>query len=138
MPQCPKPFIRCNQAFLKLTLSLRRKDGRAGDYKLEHAQQASCDFELPLIAGTMESNQDLAGEASGGARWAFIRTEVIGGPSADCVVLAGQVLNETINGVRIAHQNPPYLNWIFPDDHQNTQSGIKYSLNRFSAGVKLM
>jgi hypothetical protein len=99
--------VRCDQAFLGPTISPRWEDGRSGGHKFEHAQQASCDFDVPLIAGMMEGDQDLVGQAPGVARRASVGILVIGGPFADCAVVGDPVPNNTNNGVRIAHQTTP-------------------------------
>jgi hypothetical protein len=39
---------------------------------------------------------------------------VIGGPSANFVVVGDRMPNETINGFRIAHQSALHLNSTFP------------------------
>src|ERR1700677_2367697 len=111
MPQRPKPLVRCDQAFLGPTISPRQAARPLG-HKFEHRQQGNRDFDVPLIAGMMEGDQDLVGKAPGVPR-SSIGIVVIGGPYAAGVTVADLVPSETINGVHIAHQITPHLNWRF-------------------------
>jgi hypothetical protein len=72
----------------------------------------SCDFKVPLIARQMEGDQDLVGKAPSIPRRS-IGIAVTGGPSVASAVVVDRVPNDTINGVRIAHQSIPHLNWRF-------------------------
>lgn len=116
MPQRPKPLVRCDKGSPRPTISQWGAAPPLG-HKFEHLQQGHRDFDVPLIAGIMEGDQDLVGNAPG-APGPSIKTAAIDGPSAARAVAVDRIPNDTISGVRIVHQSAPFELDIFDDNQK--------------------
>jgi hypothetical protein len=62
MPELPKPFVCRDQALLAPTIN-RDWEGRPPCHEVEDMEQSRGNFDVTLIAGLVESDQDLVGRA---------------------------------------------------------------------------